>query len=33
MRLAHRPTIRMNENAVKELWRIKTTAVEASGNE
>ncbi|MGH1577644.1 cell division protein FtsQ/DivIB [Planktotalea sp.] len=29
MRLAHRPTIRMNENAVKELWRIKTTAVEA----
>jgi cell division protein FtsQ len=33
MRLAHRPTIRMNENAVKELRRIKTTAVEASGNE
>ncbi|MDB4092115.1 cell division protein FtsQ, partial [bacterium] len=33
MRLAHRPTIRMNENALKELWRIKTTAVEASGNE
>ncbi|WP_293448654.1 cell division protein FtsQ/DivIB [Planktotalea sp.] len=28
MRLSQRPTIRMNENAVKELWRIKTTAVE-----
>lgn len=33
MRLPQRPTIRMNENAVKELWRIKTTAVEALGNE
>ncbi len=33
MRLAQRPTIRMNENAVKELWRIKTTAVEVSENE
>lgn len=33
MRLPHRPTIRMNDNAVKELWRIKTTAVEASDNE
>ncbi|MGB7319180.1 MAG: cell division protein FtsQ/DivIB [Planktotalea sp.] len=33
MRLAHRPTIRMNENAVQELWRIKTTAVEASQND
>ena len=33
MRLAHRPTIRMNENAVQELWRIKTTAVEAPENE
>lgn len=29
MRLPHRPTIKMNENAVKELWRIKTTAVDA----
>lgn len=29
MRLAHRPTLRMNDNAVQELWRIKTTAVEA----
>jgi cell division protein FtsQ len=28
MRLSQRPTIRMNENAVKELWRIKTTAVD-----
>ena len=33
MRLPHRPTIRMNENAVKELWRIKTTVVEAPENE
>lgn len=33
MRLAHRPTIRMNENAVQELWRIKTTAVEAPEND
>ena len=33
MRLPQRPTIRMNENAVKELWRIKTTAVEAPENE
>ncbi len=33
MRLAHRPTIRMNENAVQELWRIKTTAVKAPENE
>ena len=33
MRLAQRPTIRMNENAVQELWRIKTTAVEAPNND
>lgn len=33
MRLAQRPTIRMNENAVQELWRIKTTAVEAPKND
>ncbi len=33
MRLAHRPTIRMNENAVQELWRIKTTAVKVPDNE
>ena len=33
MRLAHRPTIRMNENAVQELWRIKTTAVKVPENE
>lgn len=33
MRLAQRPTLRMNENAVQELWRIKTTAVEAVPNE
>lgn len=33
MRLAHRPTLRMNENAVKELWRIKTTAVDPFTNE
>ncbi len=33
MRLAHRPTIRMNENAVQELWRIKTTAVETPSND
>lgn len=33
MRLPQRPTIRMNENAVKELWRIKTTAMEVQDNE
>lgn len=33
MRLGQRPTIRMNENAVQELWRIKTTAVEVTPNE
>ena len=33
MRLAHRPTIRMNENAMQELWRIKTTAVKVPDNE
>ncbi|MEM9580644.1 MAG: cell division protein FtsQ/DivIB [Pseudomonadota bacterium] len=32
MRLTHRPTIRMNENAVQELWRINE-AVEAVANE
>lgn len=33
MRLGARPTIKMNENAVQELWRIKTTAVETSSDD
>ena len=32
MRLGQRPTLRMNENAVQELWRINE-AVEAVANE
>jgi cell division protein FtsQ len=33
MRLGQRPTLRMNENAVSELWRIKTTIVDVTGDE
>lgn len=33
MRLAQRPTIRMNKNAVHELWRINGQAVKAVTNE
>lgn len=33
MRLEQRPTIRLNKNAVQELWRINQVAVEAVSNE